>query len=245
MISGCSIRAPSVEHAVAASGSARMLAYRGRVSSRTVALGVATVVLLAGCTAQESPADAATELLFSPSPTAEPTAEPTPTVAAQTLPEFPENCAALVPKAQVARVVAVPLRGDTTFVFADALPDIGRTARVTCGYGVGAGRGPGPGVEITVNEYESEQAAQDRVAITLDAAAEAGTRVTEQRVGEYEGWVLADRQDISLVVDAGSRTLVVTLKRGLVDRNAERVVLEQLAARALGLPTGVVEPEAP
>lgn len=207
-------------------------------------LGVATVVLLAGCTTQQSADDAATELLFSPDPTLEATAEPTATPQPSALPDFPESCADLLPAADVATVVAEPLPGDTTFVFADALPSIGRTARVTCGYGVGTGRGPGPAVEITVNEYESKQAAADRIAVTLDAAAEAGTRVTEQRVGEYEGWILADRQDISIVVAAGSRTLVVTMKRGLVDRNAERVVLEQLAARALGLPTGVVEPEA-
>jgi hypothetical protein len=212
------------------------------MSSRTVALGLATVVLLSACTTQEAADDPASELLFSPSVTAEPSAEPSPSAAAPTLPAFPDDCASLVPRAEVATIVAVPLPGDTTFVFADALPDIGRTARVTCGYGVGAGRGPGPGVEITVNDYESEQAAQDRIDITLQAASERGTRVSEQTVGGYDGWVLTDSNDVSIVVDAGTRTLVVTLKRGLVDRAAETVVLEQLAARALGIPTGAVEP---
>lgn len=225
-----------------ASGSASAVAYRGRVSSRTVALGVATVVLLAGCTAQESADDAATDLLFSPSVTAEPTPDPSPSASAATLPEFPDDCAALVARGEVASIVAVPLPGDTAFVFADALPDIGRTARVTCGYGVGAGKGPGPGVEITVNDYESEQATQDRIDITLQAASERGTKVSKQQVGGYDGWILTDSDDISIVVDAGTRTLVVTLKRGLVDRAAEKVVLEQLAARALGIPTATVEP---
>lgn len=207
-------------------------------------LGVATVVLLAGCASQQSD-DAATELLFSPDPSVEATAEPTATPQASPLPEFPRNCAELLPAAEVATVVSVPLPGDTTFVFADALAGIGRTARVTCGYGVGTGKGPGPAVEITVNEYESEQAAQDRVDVTLDAASESGSRVSEQPVGAFDGWILADRADISIVVHAGERTLVVTMKRGLIGRNAERVVLEQLAARALGVPTGIVEPEAP
>lgn len=217
------------------------------MSSRTAALAVATVVLLTGCSSQQSGTDAATELLFSPDPEVGETAEPTaaPTAEAATLPPFPESCADLVATSEVASVVAVPLPGDTTFVFADALPDIGRTARVTCGYGEGAGRGPGPGVAITVNQYSSEQAAQDRIDVTLDAAAERGTRVGEQTVGGFDGWLLTDRQDVSLVVDAGERTLVVTMKRGLVERDAERVVLEQLAARALGIPTGTVEPSAP
>lgn len=221
------------------------VAYRDRVSRRTAALGIVTVVLLVGCTPTGSEDDPATELLFSPDPTATATAEPSPSEAAATVPPFPEDCASLVPTAEVVSVVAVPLPGDTTFVFADALPDIGRVARVTCGYGEGVGRGPGPAVEITVNEYESEQAAAERVEVTLQAAGERGDQVGEQRVAGYEGWVISDRRTTSLVVDAGERTLVVTLKRGLVERAAEAVVLEQLAARALGVPTGTVEPEAP
>lgn len=218
------------------------------MSSRAVALGVATVVGLAGCSSQEADDDAATELLFSPSATATATAtaESSPTAQATTLPEFPEDCAGLVPTSEVASVVAVPLPGDTTFVFADALPDIGRTARVTCGYGVGAGEGEGPGVEISVNEYETEEAAQDRVDVTLQAASERGRTVAEQPVGGYDAWVLSGSDgDSSIVVDAGTRTLVVSIKRGLVDEAAETVVLEQLAARALGIPTETVEPPAP
>ena len=204
------------------------------------ALGLATVALLAGCATQPT-GDAATELLFSPDPTA--TSAPQSTAVPEpALPPFPESCAGLVPTAEVAAVVAVPLPGRTTFVFADALPDIGRTARVTCGYGQGAGRGSGPGVEITVNEYESEPAAQERVDVTVQSASESGSRVVEQPVGPYQGWRLADRDGVSLVVDAGTRTLVVTMKRGLVERQAEQVVLEQLALRAVGLPLRTVEP---
>lgn len=198
--------------------------------------------MLTGCSTDD-PSDPAIDLLFSPdaTPTESAPPSPTPSVAAG-LPDFPDDCAALVPAADVATVLAVPLPGDITFVFADELPDIGRIARVTCGYGVGTGRGPGPAVEITVNEYESQEAAQSRIDLTLQAAAERGNEVSEQGVGPYEGWVIADRQDVSLVVDAGERTLVVTMKRGLVDGAAEPVVLTQLAGRALGVPMATVEP---
>lgn len=204
-----------------------------------------TVLLAAACSTGTEPDDPATELLFSPDPTAEVTQEPTPTSQALTLPEFPTDCGELVPTRRVRSVVAVPIPGDTTYVYADALPDIRRTARVTCGYGVGAGRGPGPAVEITVNEYESEDAAQARVDVTLKAAGDAGNAVRELPVGPYDAWTISDRDGISLVVDAGSRTLVVTLKRGIVERSAEPVVLERLAADALGLPTETVAPEEP
>jgi hypothetical protein len=196
---------------------------------------------LAGCSTAEQ-SDPAIDLLFSPDATATPAATPTATApSAVTVPAFPDDCAALVPAADVAAVLAVPVADDTTFVFADELPEIGRIARVTCGYGVGTGRGPGPAVEITVNDYESPEAAQSRIDITLQAAQERGNEVSEQGVGTYEGWVIADRRDVSLVVDAGARTLVVTMKRGLVEESAEPVVLTQIAAQALGVPMPTVE----
>jgi hypothetical protein len=226
----------------------RRRTWRERVR-RPVRLGVLTVaglsVALAGCSTDDG-SDPAIDLLFSPDATPTDSASPSPTPSvAVGLPEFPDDCAALVPATDVAAVLAVPLPGDTTFVFADELPDIGRVARVTCGYGVGTGRGPGPAVEITVNEYESQEAAQSRIELTLQAAAERGNEVSEQGVGPYEGWVISDRRDVSLVVDAGERTLVVTVKRGLVDAAAEPVVLTQLAGRALGVPMATVEPPSP
>jgi len=199
--------------------------------------------LLAGCSSQEStPDDAANELLFSPDPTPQAEAATPTGEASPTLPPLPKDCQGVVPPADVVAVVGTPLPGQTTYVFADALPEIGRTGRVTCGYG---DAGDGPKVEVTVNEYESEQAAQARVDLTLQAAAEGGNEVREQPVGPYPGWIIGDPEDISFVVDAGTRTLVLTIRRGVVAASAEAVVLEQLAARTLGLPTGTLEPVAP
>ena len=221
--------------------------YRDRLRRppRLVVLTVAMLsVALAGCSTDDA-ADPAIDLLFSPEPTATQSAAPSATPTPAGLPDFPEDCGDLVAATDVAAALAVPLPGDTTFVFADALPDIGRVARVTCGYGVGTGRGPGPAVEITVNDYESPEAAQSRVDITLQAATERGNEVNEQGVGEYEGWVISDRRDVSLVVEAGERNLVVTMKRRLVDAAAEPVVLADIAAQALGVPTPTVEPPQP
>ena len=205
-------------------------------------LGLATVVVLAGCSSGEDEPDAATELLFSPEPTAsapvtaEPTADPAPTLG-----ELPDDCGGVIATADVVRIVGVPLPGETTYVFADALPDIGRAGRVTCGYG---DEGDGPKVEVTVNDYESEEAADDRIDVTLQAASERGNEVRDQPIGSYEGYVLADDDDASIVVDAGPRTVVVTLQRDLVSAQAEVVVLEQLASTVLRVPTETVEPEA-
>lgn len=206
-----------------------------------VALVVAAVVG-AGCTAQEADdPDAAQELLFSPDPTQQatstppqPTTDPSPT-----LPPLPNDCQSVVRSSDVAAIVGVPLAGETTFVFADALPEIGRTGRVTCGYG---DEGEGPRVEITINDYESADAASDRVDVTLEAATQRGRTITEQPVGPYDAYISAGPDSTSMIVDAGARTLVVTVEEGLVSEAAQPVVLERLATRALGLPTETVEP---
>lgn len=205
--------------------------------------------LLSGCVSDEpSDDDAAASLLFSPdaSPPAA-AAEPTSTVAAEpaSLPPFPEDCSDVVPAAKVADIVAAPIPGKTQYLYAEALPDIGRTARVTCSYGVGGKGGPDPEVEITVNEYQNANKAQTRIDLTLAAATERGNEVSEKAVGPYPGWILADKDDISLAVDAGKRTLVVTMVRGLVKPAAEPVVLERLAAHAMGLPTSTFDPIEP
>jgi hypothetical protein len=226
-------------------GKGMTCAVHHRPAWRLVAAAALLLPVLAGCTEEGGRDDAASQLLFSPSPSPEQTPDPTPAApAAPTLPDFPESCGDLVPTSEVVAIVGRPLPGDTTFVFAEALPEIGRTARVTCGYGVGAGRGPDPAVEITVNEYEDEAAAQERIDVTLEAAAEAGDEVSELATGPYRGWVLRDEDGASYVVDAGSRTLVISLQRRLVPARAETVVLTQLAERALALPTATTEPAA-
>jgi hypothetical protein len=198
--------------------------------------------VLAGCSSGEDEPDAATELLFSPESTAsapataQPTGEPAPTPG-----ELPDDCGGVIATADVVRIVGAPLPGETTYVFADALPDIGRTGRVTCGYGT---EDDEPKVEVTVNDYESERAADDRIDVTLQAASERGNEVRDQPIGSYQGYVLADADDASIVVDAGPRTLVVTVQRDLVSAEAEVVVLEQLASTVLRVPSATVEPEA-
>lgn len=228
------------------------VAYRGLVSARdhggsarrrlAVTATLTTVALLAGCSSAD-PArddDAASRLLFSPDPAT--TAEPSPTPTATATPSLQplqNDCQGVIGSADVVRIVGTALPGETTFVFADALPNIGRTGRVTCGYG---DTGDGPKVTVTLNDYESVGAAAQRVDVTLQAASERGNVVRDQPVGPYDGHLLVDDDDVSLVVNVGPRTLVVTMQRGLVAKQAEVVVLERLAASVLGLPDESPEP---
>ena len=203
---------------------------------------VGGAVLLAGCAAGGDGEDAANDLLFSPDPAPTATAPATPTAAPVVA--FPDSCSDLVPTPEVVEVVAAPLPGGTTFVYADAQPDIKRTQRITCGYGVPeAAEGQpaptpaDPAVEITLNEYEDAQAAAARVDVTLESAAAEGSQISTIPVGTLEGTVLRRPERATLVVRQDARTLVVTVRRGLVPAAAEDVVLTELAGRALGLPT--------
>jgi hypothetical protein len=145
----------------------------------------------------------------------------------------------------VVEVVGVPLPGQTTFVYADEQPDIKRLQRVTCGYGVpetdptAAPATPSaePAVEITMNEYEDGAAARDRVDVTLDSAAAEGSQIATTAVGTLEASVLRSAERSTLVVRQDARTVVVTLRRGLVPDAAEQLVLTELAARALRVET--------
>lgn len=205
-------------------------------------------VLLAGCATGGDGEDAANQLLFSPdaSPTASGSASPSGAPPAP----FPESCGDLVPTPEVVEIVAAPLPGGTTFVYADAQPDIKRVQRITCGYGVPeAAEGQpaptpaDPAVEITLNEYEDEQAAQDRVDVTLESAASEGSQIATVPVGPLEGTVLRSPESVTMVVRQDARTVVVTLRAGLVPAPAEDLVLADLAGRVLGVSTGT-EPTA-
>ncbi len=212
---------------------------------RRVASAVAPVALvaltLAGCAGTSDPDDPANRLLFSPdaTATASPGATAAPTSTA-TLPPFPQDCDDLVSPSDMVALVGAGLPGRTTFVFAAEQADIQRVGRVSCGYGVRGDRDPA--VEVTVNDYEDTAAAAARVDVTLDAAAESGDRVEPVTVGGYDGWVLSDGDSATLVVRVETRTVVVTVQRGLVPRAAEPVVLVQIGEQVLGVQPGEPTP---
>jgi hypothetical protein len=211
---------------------------------------LAAPALIAGCATGGDGEDAANQLLFSPAASPSATVEASPSGAA--VAPFPESCADLLPTPEVVEIVAAPLPGGTTFVYADAQPDIKRLQRITCGYGVPeAAEGQpaptpaDPAVEITLNEYEDDQAAQARVDVTLESAASEGSRITTVPVGPLEGTVLRRPEGVTMVVREDARTVVVTMRAGLVPAPAEDLVLTDLTGRVLGIPTGTTPTPTP
>jgi hypothetical protein len=196
------------------------------------------VAALAACAAREP-------VTLPPEPTAAaPAAAPTPSAFA-----FPETCDDLVAPAVLSEVVSAAFPGDATRVYAGPLRSAGRTQRLTCSYGVPEGDGDQPAaVALSLNEYVDAATAAQRQAVTVDAARTAGQQVTEAVLGGQPGHLLRDDATVSAVVAVDDRTIVATLRRGLVPEAAEPVVLDGLAAAMLRLPVPSVpgggEPEA-
>jgi hypothetical protein len=214
--------------------------YGVRVACRVLGAVIVSLVMLAGCSSGDD------EALPVPSPvgpttgaTSGPGATPS---ASPSGPVVPEACDDIVPFTRVVQIVRVPLEGGTGRVYADDFPaDSGRTARLTCQYGVrpapAGGEAPPPQLEISLSGYVDDAAALTRLEDTVGSARASGQQVQAQSIGRHDGFLLADAADVTYLVAVDNRTVVVTLARGVVPEPAERVVLLGLAqAAVIGLP---------
>jgi hypothetical protein len=177
--------------------------------------------------------------------TAGPTTGPSVTPASSPIPEF---CDEVIPFTDVVRIMAVPISGGTSRTYAtDFSGESGRTARLTCHYGVQpapvGGQVP-PLVEITLSSYVDAAAAGARLEDTVGSARSAGQQVEAQAATNHQAFLLADAEDITYVAAVGDRTVVITLARGVVPTAAEKVVLLGLAEAVLGVPAATASPAA-
>jgi hypothetical protein len=138
----------------------------------------------------------------------------------------------MVATSAVLGAVGVPLQGSTSYVFAGPVPSSGRTARITCGYGVepGPDGNPVPKVTLTINGYTDAATVRRRLDITLAEAQQQGQQVQALDLEGRSGYVLKNAEDVSYIVGDGSRTIVVTMVLGLVPAENEQAVLTKLAS---------------
>jgi hypothetical protein len=213
---------------------------------RSLVLAALLAVAAAGCTGDGDESAVPVPSVGTTTDRTTPGVSPAPSVAALSV---PQSCDDVIPFTDVVRVVAVPLQGSTNRVYADDFPaESGRTARLTCQYGVrpavNGGDAPPPQVEIAVSGYVDEAAAAARVEDTVGSARSAGQQIESQAVAAQDGFLITDAVGITFVAAVGNGTLVVTLARGVVPATAERVVLLGLAETALGVrdPTPTATP---
>jgi hypothetical protein len=214
------------------------------VLRRTVLAVLGLALLTTGCARQADDAEVPTPQSGSTSTPAG--SGPPTTAAASPIPQF---CDEVIPFTEVVRIVAVPISGGSSRTYAtDFSTESGRTARLTCHYGVepspARGAAPPPRVEITLSSYVDAAAAAARLEDTVGSARSSGQQVEAQAGVDHQGFLLADASDITYVAAVCDRTVVVTLARKMVPAAAERVVLLGLAEAALGVPLATANPTA-
>ena len=124
---------------------------------------VAVVLLGAGCSGDDDPPAAAPT---SAAPTSGGSGSGSPSASASPA-ALPTGCDSLLPFTDLDQALGRPLFGQTVFTKGVAQPSIGRTGRVTCGYGVpNNGRGVPP-VEVGVSTYKDVESATSRVEATV------------------------------------------------------------------------------
>lgn len=209
-----------------------------RVLGRYVIVGVlALASLLGSCTGQEEPevpeVPGATETPTEGGGTegATPTADPTDAL------DVPFECSELMTAGRVVQILKKSLKGEMQRVYNDDfLEDSGRTGRLTCSYGVPTGRRnrqQDPTVEIAVSSYTDAETAQGRIDTTVGATSR---RIKQQTIAGNKGYLLTGDGQVTFVVAKDVRTYVISLRRGVVKRSAEVVVILDLAAELLDVP---------
>jgi hypothetical protein len=177
-------------------------------------------VLLAGCSSH-SKDNVPTPTLLSPAPqTSVAVTSPAP-ASSSAMPEaiLPRACTQLLPLATVQQALGVALQGDVHYLRAAAVPQSGRTGRVTCDYGIpaptaGAGVSASPApdarglVEASYITYVDAKTAESRMHLTVQTDGQTSS-ISNVTVGGKPGFVLLGKEWNELVMADGARTIVV------------------------------------
>lgn len=127
---------------------------------------------------------------------------------------LPGNCGALLPITDLAAALGTALPGSVSYVRGEPLPGIGRTDRITCGYGVVIGpdgKAQPPLLEVSVASYTDEAAAGDRIDVTTTDRQAAGDRVETTEVQALPAVLLSGVSGTTLVFARGAWTYSLTL----------------------------------
>jgi hypothetical protein len=183
----------------------------------------AALVAAAGCTSDSSSPAAAPSPSSATATSASPSAPASASAAA-----LPSGCESLLPFTDMDQALGRPLFGQTRAVTGAAQPNIGRTGRLTCQYGLPDGGRGTPPVEVGVSTYVDAASASERVAATVAAIRTGGGASSQSSVtvAGLPATVVGNRSSFTAVLAQEARTIVVTVQRsvrGQPDKAAARV----------------------
>ena len=154
---------------------------------------------------------------------------------------LPDTCSGLLRVEAIDAALGFRIVGSTNYVVGLPEPEIGRTGRVTCFYGVipnPDGTPAPPLVEASVFTYNSVESALARIETVVSQGREAGDRTQDVPVGSYDGVAIISVTEATLVVAVDKRNYAITLAPGLVTDEQLGQALADLAESAIngGLP---------
>jgi hypothetical protein len=196
-----------------------------RVLGVVFSVAVTVAVVASGCSRASEPVVVPDVPRFS-------TAPPSSAAGVQGRP-VPTTCAEVLTPEEVGTILGMLITGEPLPVVGVPLPDIGRTARLDCYYGLRPGRPESTAtVWIGLTSYTDARAAQRRLTSTISAERDAGSQVNEVPVGSGSGVLLRGTM-WTLVAQRGRTTVVVTIKPNLVREDRAGAMLGQLADKSL------------
>jgi hypothetical protein len=140
----------------------------------------------------------------------------------------------MLPFTDLDRALGRPLFGRTVFTQGVAQPSIGRTGRVTCGYGVPAsGRGTPP-VEVGVSTYKDVESATSRVEATVSQLRSIGAGQIQATVSGLPATALSTGTSFTVLLAQGARTIAVTVQRSLGNTSGPALAVTERVLENLG-----------
>jgi hypothetical protein len=198
-----------------------------------LAFGLVLVVLLgAGCSGNDDPPAAAGSAPPASSASGSPSGSASPSASAA--PDLPTGCDSLLPFTDLDRALGRPLFGQTVFTKGVAQPSIGRTGRITCGYGVPNGGRGVPPLEVGVSTYKDVESANDRVQATITQLRKIGASQGTATASGLPATVLGTGTSFTVLVAQGSRTIAVTMQRKLSNTSGPAVAVTEVVLTNLG-----------
>jgi hypothetical protein len=148
---------------------------------------------------------------------------------------LPGRCDTLLPAPSIVDAVGRRIEGSTAFVVGTADSTEHKLGYLNCRYGVSPHIAT-PTVEIGVNLYRDAADAQARIAPTVDDFEANGATASQTTVGSVPATVLTGGSTTgygpTIVLAAGQRTIVVTLRPGAFPATRTADDLTRLAALA-------------
>ncbi|SEQ46104.1 hypothetical protein SAMN05216188_103108 [Lentzea xinjiangensis] len=150
---------------------------------------------------------------------------------------LPDDCELVVPVDTMNAVVGQEVPGEPRIIIGVKEPGIGRTGKIDCYYGIPEKKNlPDAKIVIGLATYTDEATARTRVAESVEAERQAGSKITEVDVGKQKGTLVEGKDEQLLVGSLGKSTFVVRNRHNFIPQARLIAILPVLAQHSMTPP---------